>query len=137
MVFQAEYGNDGLKKQRDQSIFEDVLDDSEAISGGENDYSIARYRISLKKPAQIDLTVDYLSVGASFPMTFEIVMIMTERTGLASLGSAQVGNTTSYVLFFILSHPSITTESDQLDLEILGGDGRVNRCGLATSFIYI
>ena len=96
MLLQDDDANEEITKERTLSIFEDVIDASEATDGDAADVSTARYRIRLKNPAQFYLIADYLSVGASFRVASRILTMTKEHTGLASLGFASEAKVAAY-----------------------------------------
>lgn len=100
MLFQDYDSNEEITKERDLSIFEDVVDASEVNNDGDaSDIATSRYRIRLKNTAQLYLIADYISVGASFRMAALIIAMTKEATGLATLGSVYEGKVKEYARF--------------------------------------
>ena len=99
MLFQEDDSNEEITKERALSIFGDVLDASEANDADAADVVTARYSILLKNPSQFYQIADYLSVGASFRMASQILVMTKESTGLASFGYVYEGKVTAYARF--------------------------------------
>ena len=95
MLLHPDDSNDEVTKERALAIFEDVIGPDE--DERESDMQTDGYRVIVKNPAQFQLVVDYVSVGASFRMTSRIVQMTRDRTGLASIGSVSEGKVTSYI----------------------------------------
>ena len=95
MLFHPDDSNDEVTKERALANFENVIEPAEDEQ--DSDLQTDGYRVILKNPAQFQLVVDYISVGASFRMASRILQMTGDRTGLASIGSANEGKVTAYI----------------------------------------
>ena len=73
MLFDGDDPNEEASKERALSIFVDNIQTGENID--DSDLIHDRYVVTIKNPAQFDLVVDYVSVGASFRMASSILQM--------------------------------------------------------------